>query len=95
MGAVREPRCVRYGSLISGLIQHHLPLSWAMAPNYPRLGILGTVEMREELGFHVYLKLSIYTSEVASAKHVNQCKACKLVIHHVRPEPRTFNRYTF
>jgi hypothetical protein len=50
------------------------------------------VEVREELGFRVYLKLSIYASEVASAKHANQCKACKLLIYYVRrPEPRTFN----
>ena len=48
--------------------------------------------MREELGFHVYLKLSIYAGEVTSTKHANQCKACKLIIHYVRrPEPRTFN----
>jgi hypothetical protein len=37
--------------------------------------------VREELGFHVYLNLSIYASEVASAKHANQCEACKLLIH--------------
>ena len=34
------------------------------------------VEVREELEFLVRLKLSIYGSEVASAKHANQCKAC-------------------
>jgi hypothetical protein len=37
----------------------------------PRNGI-ADVEVREELGFHVYLKLSIYASEVASAKHANR-----------------------
>jgi len=49
-----------------------------------------SVEVRGELGFHVYLKLSIYASEVASAKHAKQCKVCKLLILR-RLEPRTFN----